>query len=317
MTAPLVSVIVCTRDRPGPLRRMLESACGLAPPPGTGWELIVVDNGSGEGAPATVAGFQGRLPIRLVREPQPGLCRARNRGLDTALGRYVCWTDDDVVVGRDWLNAYVAAFERHPQAALFGGRIVPEAEPAPATHWFEPRMRRWPLSGACAYRDLGDEEVPLAPSSDRLPWGANFALRIEALGGTRFDPAVGRLGDETDLACRLLAAGREGWWVPDSVVTHMIPAERQSREYLLDYYRHAGHAAAFFEARGGGRNPMTPGGRPAWVAAGTGALRGVAAASAAVSAAAWAVGRRDLALRFLARRGYCEGLLAHRREAQA
>jgi hypothetical protein len=41
-----VSVVVCTRDRPRQLARMLESAAALEVPPGTDWELLIVDNGS-------------------------------------------------------------------------------------------------------------------------------------------------------------------------------------------------------------------------------------------------------------------------------
>lgn len=312
---PLLSVVVCTRDRPQALRRMLESACALEVSAGVGWELIVVDNGSGEAASAVAAEFAQRLPVRAVREPVPGLGNARNRGVEEALGRYVCWTDDDVIVSPGWLAAYCEAFDRHPEAALFGGKVIPCCEPSADSAWFEPRMKRWPLAGPVAYRDFGDSVLPLEPRVDRLPWGANFAVRAREQKGARFDPAVGPLGDETDLICRLLRAGASGWWVPESEVTHMIPPERQSRDYLLAYYRSAGAAAAYFQCRDPRHNPMAPETGPAWIGRGSSQLALPAAASRAISAGAWALGLRDISLRFLARQGYLEGLIRHRRSA--
>lgn len=314
---PFVSVVVCTRNRPQALRRMLESACRLEIPAGIAWELIVVDNGNGEEASGVATEFAARLPIRAVREPTPGLGNARNRGVAAAQGRYICWTDDDVMLAPGWLAAYCDAFLRHPEAAVFGGKVIPRLEPSPTTAWFQPRMKHWPLAGPVAYRDFGDSELPLAPRVDRLPWGANFAVRAFEQKAIRFDPGVASLGDETDMICRLLIAGATGWWVPTSLVTHVIPPERQTRDYLLAYYRTAGAMAAYFHVRDRDLNPMAPGAQPAWISRNGAELALLATASRAVSGAAWAVGLRDLSLRFLARRGYLEGLIRHRGSGDA
>src|SRR5688572_3945090 len=145
-----VSVIVCTRNRAGRLRVLLESACGLAVPPDLAWELLVIDNGSGDDTAAVASAFSGRLPLRHVREPVIGLCAARNRGVAEARGRYLCWADDDVRLDPCWLAAYAEAFARHPDAAIFGGRILPELEP-PLAGWFARHMYEWPLANVVAY----------------------------------------------------------------------------------------------------------------------------------------------------------------------
>ena len=44
--ALLVTVAVCTRDRPGELEKLLDSATRLETRQGMSWELLVVDNGS-------------------------------------------------------------------------------------------------------------------------------------------------------------------------------------------------------------------------------------------------------------------------------
>ena len=137
-----LSLVVCTRNRASSLRAMLESACVLRVPPGAAWELIVVDNGSSDETAETALSFADRLPLRLVREPVAGLCPARNRGSAEAAGLWICWTDDDVLLDPGWLAAWLDAFERHPEASVLGGHILPRpAEPAPA--WFRRNMRRW------------------------------------------------------------------------------------------------------------------------------------------------------------------------------
>jgi glucosyl-dolichyl phosphate glucuronosyltransferase len=65
------------------------------------------------------------LPIEIW----PPFSRARNRAVYAARGDYLVWTDDDVVVDPNWLAAYVAAFRRRPEAAVFGGPVFPRYEP--------------------------------------------------------------------------------------------------------------------------------------------------------------------------------------------
>src|SRR5579864_5913338 len=123
-TDPEISVIICTRDRAAQLASVLATACALKVPEGLSWELCVVDNGSSDSTPQVVREFSETLPIRYIREDVPGLSNARNRGVDEARGRYICWTDDDVEIDPEWLSAYAEAFRRHPDAAVFGGRIL-------------------------------------------------------------------------------------------------------------------------------------------------------------------------------------------------
>jgi len=56
------------------------------------------------------------------RSSERGFARARNRAVDFAEGDYVVWTDDDVVVDRGWLAAYVEAFRRRPEAVFSAPR---------------------------------------------------------------------------------------------------------------------------------------------------------------------------------------------------
>ena len=64
------------------------------------WELILVDDGSGDGSARLIRDYLASAPeesrIRLLCKPvNEGAARARNTGLDAARGRYIAFLDAD------------------------------------------------------------------------------------------------------------------------------------------------------------------------------------------------------------------------------
>ena len=103
--------------------------CNLTVPVGVKWELLVVNNRCTDDTDSVIARHQMRLPLRRLFEPEPGLSNARNCAVAAAQGDLMLWTDDDVLIDRDWLEAYVAAASKWPDAGYFGGRIEPGTNP--------------------------------------------------------------------------------------------------------------------------------------------------------------------------------------------
>ena len=130
----LITVAICTLNRAELLRRTLESSAAMRVPPQLDWELVVVNNGCTDHTDELIAAFAGRMAVRREFEPQRGVSNARNRAVDAARGDYIVWTDDDVIVNPAWLAAYAEAFRRWPEAAVFGGPILPRYE-APVVKW--------------------------------------------------------------------------------------------------------------------------------------------------------------------------------------
>jgi len=314
-----VSVVVCTRDRPQRLARMLQSTAALEVPPGTDWEVVIVDNGSSGETAAVVERFVHALPIRLVAEPVAGISRARNRGSAEARGRYICWTDDDVLLDRFWLVAYLRAFERHPEAVLFGGTIRPELV-APTPGWCRRGQHRWPLNAMFVER-APQAERPILLRGE-TPWGANFAVDAEVQRRLGYDVELGmapgrnRTGEECDFIYRLLKGGAAGWWVPDAEVSHIIEPERQSRAFLLRYFREAGETAAYLNDRFPGDNKDEAQGPAGFAGMGDAELRLRIVAHRLCGEALWAAGLRVSSLRFLAASGLYSGVLSHRQSAK-
>jgi glucosyl-dolichyl phosphate glucuronosyltransferase len=237
-----ITVAICTRNRAELLRQTLEQmASVLRVPNELGWELVVVNNGSTDRTDEIIDSFGGRLPIHRIDEPRIGHSHARNAAVRNARGEYILWTDDDVLVAPAWLEEYLAAFERWPKSSLFGGPVAPAFLVEPPL-WL---TTSWPLvSTAYAIVDLGPSEDPL--EMNRLPYGANMAFRLSSqrrfLYDIRFGHGPGGKigGEETRVMRELLASGESGRWVPGAGLQHLIPADRQTEEYLRSYYRGRG-----------------------------------------------------------------------------
>ena len=225
----------------------------------------MVNNGSNDETPEVIRRFDARLPIRQVSEEIPGLSHARNRAITAVTGDYIVWTDDDVKVDRNWLIAYADAFACWPDAAVFGGKILPVLE-EPVPSWFRDNLDT--LGGLLAFRDFGNAPLPLSIADERIPFGANYAVRTAEQRAFFYNPALGvgpgqsRLGEETTVLLSILKAGNSGRWVPGSVVYHQIPLSRLTLDYVSSYYRAVGETDAYLGL--GASGPMWAG-APRWL----------------------------------------------------
>jgi glucosyl-dolichyl phosphate glucuronosyltransferase len=235
------TIAICTWNRASLLAQTLEQMTRLAVPADTQWELLVVTNNCTDETDQVLSQFAEKLPLRSTNEPRQGQSHARNRGAVEAGGKWILWTDDDVLVDSNWLAAMLAAADRHPSDAFLGGPIVP---------WFESPPPRWIVANwqvvqsAFALRDLGDVEFEC--DTRRLPYGANFAVRTDVQRRFAYDGRLGRVadgqvrGEESQLLQRLLAAGHRGHWIPAAQVQHFIPTNRLTLDYVRQFYRGIG-----------------------------------------------------------------------------
>jgi len=106
--APKVSIIIPTRDGVALLRQCVESIAERTVYPN--YEIIVVDNGSTDGA--TLAYFQeisSRPNVRIIRDDSPfNFSALNNTAAAAATGSFICLLNNDTeVISPDWLDEMV------------------------------------------------------------------------------------------------------------------------------------------------------------------------------------------------------------------
>jgi glycosyltransferase involved in cell wall biosynthesis len=245
------SVVIATYNRAGDLRETLKSLSRLQPD-GL-WEVIVVDNNSTDGTRDVVVGAQKDFPapLRYLPERDQGRSPALNTGIRAAAGEIIVTTDDDVRVPVDWLSRTAEGLRRL-NCDYVGGRVLPI--------WQGERPEWLPNHGGkhwavIALLDYGPEPIEFGT---RVPLGVNLAFTRRAfeIAGL-FDPHTGRragtlLGQEVREWCiRARKAGIHGFYVPDIVLEHIIPANRLNKRYFRRWFYWRGISRALLYARSG------------------------------------------------------------------
>jgi glycosyltransferase involved in cell wall biosynthesis len=224
-TAPHITVVVCTRERPGALARCLDSLIAQRYP---AFKVLVVDNAPVTEATAEVVRSAARRgSVDYVLEPKAGLSFARNAAVAAAPNQILAWIDDDEVADVNWLAEVARALADHPEADVVSGVIVPAELETKAQLWFEQfgghskgrGFRPDVFSPATAHRQ--SPLYPLPPFGT----GANMTFRpgvIERIGG--FDTALGAgtpaMGSEDTLAFTQVLVGGGTIVYQPSAVTH-------------------------------------------------------------------------------------------------
>jgi hypothetical protein len=226
-----ITVVIATHRRPDLLERTLESLA-VADAPSARWDVIVVENGPAAGAEDVVRRFRSRLSIRYRYLAEASKARALNLALDESEGELIVFADDDVRVGARWLTAYEDAALRLGQGHFFGGPNEPDYEHRPPD-WLIAKMP--PCAGGLR---LGDTPGYLVWHQRVL--GANWAAwRSDLLQVGRFDPALGPgpddplVDEETAVQERMTHGGVRGYWVPQALLHHWVPASRCTERWVL------------------------------------------------------------------------------------
>jgi glucosyl-dolichyl phosphate glucuronosyltransferase len=232
----VLSIIIPTRNRASLLVRTLDSVAsvvGRLDPV----EVIVVDNGSQDGTAAAYRAFREKFPDvswRYVYDQAPGLLTGRHRGAREATGNILCYLDDDVLLGPNWLAAVQEAFA-DPGVVVAGGPSVPQFETQPP-EWLNSLYFEHEGARACGYLSVIYFGSGLRNIDPCLVWGLNFAIRKEKLyefGGFHPDGFPRSLlrfrGDgETGLSLKLKKAGISAVYHSEMLVRHVIPQSRMT-----------------------------------------------------------------------------------------
>src|SRR5262245_4311075 len=125
--SPTATVLICTYNRARALGETLDSLARMTVPSAVSWDVLIVDNNSSDDTAAVVRDRQGAFPVPLeyLHEPRQGKSYALNTGLAAGRSSFVVFTDDDVLVEPDWLQAAIAPMTADAGIDYTGGPVYP------------------------------------------------------------------------------------------------------------------------------------------------------------------------------------------------
>jgi serine acetyltransferase/glycosyltransferase involved in cell wall biosynthesis len=121
---PRISLVVATFNRRPLLERLLQQLDAQTLPHAQ-FEVVVVDDGSAEPVAEHLDRLDLHYPLRVLRQKNAGVAKARHQGVLQARGDILAIVDDDMQVPPEFLQAHVDAHSG-PEPTAVLGRIRPD-----------------------------------------------------------------------------------------------------------------------------------------------------------------------------------------------
>ncbi len=257
-----LSVVICTHNpRRDFLERTLDALRKQTSPLGE-WELILIDNASSDPV-------KNRFDLswhpcgRHVRENELGFTAVRIRGMKEAKAGLILYVDDDNLLAPDYIEKGLRKGEKWPMIGCWGGQLLPEFESEPP-EW----TRQWwsylairPLERD-VWSNLQHQFESLPPTAGmfiRHPVWERYLETIandkrRSLLGTDGEKRIG--GEDSDLAFSACDLGLGTARFVDLKLTHIIPPNRLTKEYLLKLVESISYSTTVLSHLRGAATPM-------------------------------------------------------------
>ncbi|WP_181802889.1 glycosyltransferase family 2 protein [Streptomyces shenzhenensis] len=231
-------LIICTRNRADDLRQCLESVAAQSRLPD---RVIVVDSSDTDATRRVVDDFRSGSGLAVTFASGPARktvqMNAALKLLDTATD-IVHFTDDDVVLDREYLAEILATFDAHPECGGVGGRIA-DLPPRRAKGLVRRVRRAFLLDSARqgALLPSGMNTMCRTGSGPyRVDWlsGCSMSYRRRAIDSVRFDETRARAGSGMDLDFSARVAARTQLiWTPRAFLNHSASDIERDDELLV------------------------------------------------------------------------------------
>ena len=222
-----LQIAVLTYRRPDGLARLLDELAVEMASSSIDASVLVVDNDDRPSAEEIVG---TRTGVRYVHEPRPGIAAGRNRALDESRdARFLVFVDDDEVPRPGWLDALIQTWNDGQPAAVVGPVISEFTQPLDP--WIE-------LGGFFQrIRHRTGTVVDVAATNNLL-----LDLDVVRANDLRFDERFSASGGSDVFFTRsLVRCGGRIVWCDEAEVTDVVPAGRQTREWVTQRAIRAGN----------------------------------------------------------------------------
>jgi succinoglycan biosynthesis protein ExoM len=221
---PHVTVCICTFQRPGFLRRLLDGLLEQSTSDLFTFGIVVCDNDPEKSAETIVSEIiqKAAIAISYCDEPRKNIALARNKALSEARGEFVAFLDDDEFPAPDWLRHLYEACQRYQSAGVLG----------PVRPHFEENPPNWILRG-------GFCERPEYPTARVMKWQesrtGNLIFRRAILEGDEqpFLEEFPNGGEDKDFFMRMNQRGHRFIWCNEAIAYETVPPSRWTRSYML------------------------------------------------------------------------------------
>ncbi|WP_448249766.1 glycosyltransferase family 2 protein [Thalassotalea agariperforans] len=244
----MISIVFSTYNGNKTLPLMLDSLIGVKEAFSSAWEIIAVNNNSTDNTEAILNHYAKKLPITIINQTTPGKNAALNKALPLIKGSLIIFTDDDVIVPKNWLEQYWNVSEKHSEHDVFGGPIRPYWERSPNPEI----LTKIPMGIAFAVHSDKLTSSQMSPSN---LWGPNMAVRKAVLNKVTFNENIGprpgsyAMGSETDFLDRVARHGFKAYFDTEITLQHYIRANQITPKWLHGRAYRAGRGALHSDVR--------------------------------------------------------------------
>jgi glycosyltransferase involved in cell wall biosynthesis len=218
------------------------------------WELLLVDNCSRSPLSASVD-LAWHPRGRHVREGELGLTPARLRGISESTAELIVFADDDNVLAPDYLERVVEIDREFPLLGAWGGQCLPGFQGGEPAEWTRPY---WPL---LAIHEVPNDVWGSFADFRIIPCGAGMAIRravaqeyAQRVASSPLRKFLDRRGKsliccgDSDLALTACDLGQGVGRFSRLRLTHLIPRERLTEQYLIQLVEAIHCSAKLLEA---------------------------------------------------------------------
>lgn len=249
-----ISVITCSHNpRPDYLAQVLD-ALKHQTLDRARWEYLLIDNASSEPLEDRID-LSWHPNARHIKEEKLGLTAARLRGIQESTAELILFVDDDNVLDPDFLEQSIKIAGEWPKLGTWAGQTRPGFETTPPdwtrAYWSRLVIREFD-SDRWSNQRTAAEAMPCGAGMCVRRSVANYYVQLHTSGKRKV--MMDRTGDsllsggDSDLAMCACDLGLGMGLFTSLGLTHLIPGQRLSEEYLVKLVESLAYSAIVLDS---------------------------------------------------------------------